>query len=676
MKVQCLDSFKDNFKIYSPSEPNRRQTQQGYGQGTDISPAVTARPDDLFEAAEAHHESHQELQASNTAYDSSPPVFGGYEQYGNGLDDFDTLTFPGSWDFDFSFEPFVDCSVTSDAPTPSTTGNEALPRTEPQAFNFEFVNSTGCDMSPATDESLKASHRMNSAIPVSVKRRNLNENPPGKTKRLKAAKPDQWISDHPTDINLTTCDKDTDRFFINHYDACIRSGMSLKDGTDWNYHAFIRDYIKKCDPESPFRLAVLAWSARHYSEYTTSNTSWKFYYTKASSAVQDLMEKGACSPQTTLCPAPVSTSTEVIICSALFLCRCEVISSDYNTLHRRLRKLRDWISTHADEMYLSAFASKVLMLLSYLHVRNSIFSRALKHSSTMLDVVIRLPNSVSIFTQSMSYLAEIFGEAYPKEELAQDKELEPVLSMIYEIFCLISSMLQYRSWTLKSSLNEKNDKELSSAKEAAINANIRRLSAEFSLAIATQPSASVLRAATASSEASSSAVNIQPENVQINRVGFHWLSCYAGFLTSKILWSRILYPEIRTDASSTSAVKTILSIAMRMKKTGSRKILRSTLWPLPLFVAGIETTDDVYADWITNYLDEKPSSWTKKESTTGKEAGKAKQPEGGGQSGGIKGAKVVKLLEMVRQKQNIAARRLEVEKVIQEISTDSGLFVF
>jgi hypothetical protein len=674
MKIQCLDSFKDNFKLYSPSEPNRQQIQQDCSQDRAVSPGVTAPPEVLVEAPAVHNESHQALQSSSTTYDSYPPVFPEYDQYVDGLDD--CLTFPGSWDFDFSFEPFVDYSVPNNATTPTTTANEVLHRTEPQTFSFEFVNSTGWDMSTAINENAKASHRMNSAIPISTKRKNVNENTSSKTKRVNVAKPDQWTPDNPTDITLTTSNKDTDQFFIKHYDACIRSGISLKDGADWNYHAFVRDFIKQCDSESPFRLAVLAWSARHYSEYTASNTSWKSYYTKASSAVQDLMERGVCSSQTPVSPAPVSTSAEVIICSAIFLCRCEVLSSDYSSLHRRLRQLRDWLSTYAEKLSLSAFACKVLILLSYLHVRNSIFSPALNHSSTMLDVVIRLPNSRSIFKQSTLYLAEIFGEAYPKEELAQDEELEPVLSMIYEVFCLISSMLQYRSWTLKSSMSENNDHELSSAKEAAINADIRRISAEFSLAIATQSSASVLRDDSASLDASSRVANNQPDKIHVDRAGFHWFSCYGGFLTSKILWSRILYPDIRTDESSTSAVKTILNIAIRMKKTKSRKVLRSALWPLPLFVAGIETTDDVYVDWITTCLEETTCSSMRRESTTGKEAWKASQPEGGGQSGGIKGAKVVKLLELVRQKQNKVARRLEVEKVIQEISMDSGLFVF
>lgn len=31
---------------------------------------------------------------------------------------------------------------------------------------------------------------------------------------------------------------------------------------------------------------------------------------------------------------------------------------------------------------------------------------------------------------------------------------------------------------------------------------------------------------------------------------------------------------------------------------------RSTIWPLPLYVAGVETTDGVYQDWILDYLGE------------------------------------------------------------------------
>lgn len=61
---------------------------------------------------------------------------------------------------------------------------------------------------------------------------------------------------------------------------------------------------------------------------------------------------------------------------------------------------------------------------------------------------------------------------------------------------------------------------------------------------------------------------------------------------------------MRTDQEAQAAVAGTLRIARVLRKTKYLRSPRSTIWPLPLFIAGIETTDEVYQDWIVAYMKE------------------------------------------------------------------------
>lgn len=167
-------------------------------------------------------------------------------------------------------------------------------------------------------------------------------------------------------------------------------------------------------------------------------------------------------------------------------------------------------------------------------------------------------------------------------------------------------MLQHRSW--KYLAEQKNDfsaqRELAEAKETAINLDIRRMDAEFDLAIATNPAANILHnIATnlghniANSDHTNHTVNgnlamhsllpasappsISPGSTHspwdIDRASLQWLSCYAAFLSAKVLWSRFLYPTIRSDATAAMATGGILKIALQLRQILRKRRLASLM---------------------------------------------------------------------------------------------------
>lgn len=424
----------------------------------------------------------------------------------------------------------------------------------------------------------------------------------------------------------------------------------------------------------------------------------------------------------------ISSLPEVIICSTLFLCRCDVLNDDLVSAVNRLDGLKQHLGVYLDGITLSAFASKLLLWLCYLHVRLSIFFMPTANNgsaTTLLDSLLAHPDHQQILTRSYMYLSEIFGGSYPAIEISQDAAKVPVSVRMHETFTLISNILRYRAWRyqLKKQGGLSQHNELVVARTTAINLDIRRMEAEFALASATNTSAAVLHL---KSSAFSSAVPASiicyhedtfpghsptsisaiweplglntcrvnplasPSSDQpfatIDRTSLHWLSCYAAFSTAKILWSRILRPTIRNDESSAAAVRSILQIALRLqeKKNSSfamnnmsyKKVIRSMLWPLPLFVAGIETTDDIHADWIKTFIDQVALFNHHIDSPASGGCGHSSREmlragHGGGRmSGGIDGKRVQLLMARAREMQDRLGRRVDVEDFMRELGGD------
>ncbi|KAK4090590.1 hypothetical protein Purlil1_5262 [Purpureocillium lilacinum] len=629
------------------------------------------------------------------------------------------LPWNSTWDFDFSLDPWLDYTTPfSDFPS-WNPDNTQLPDDTTLSTPTSLVSSTNPQplqppqpIAPAVGDATVV-HRQ--------------------AKRLKQT---PALDSHPTpEQNINQ-----DEFFFQHYEHCISGwAYSLKDDGKGNYLRFVLDFIRdpQCHAESPFRLAVLAWTAKHWAvACQPGDDTWRQYYSRATAALQRLEEQGAIeAPDACLTGQKVMASTsEVVICASLFLCRCDVLNDDLGSILDHLETLKQQLVVHLDGTELSAFASQILLWLGYLHVRVSIFtpSPAVNShgvSTTLLDAIASHSDYQQILDRSQSYLSEIFGDSYPAEELLQDAEKAPVAVRTHETFCLIANMLRYRSWKRVAAIqgDAATQLELENAKVEAINVDIRRMDVEFGLAMATNPSAAILReicfqqpamhVASARSAHPISYYNVNPTaspvsvttlaNLQLvsspgstgvtpperesmledaaqegslNRTSSQWLACYAVFLTAKILWSRLLHPTSRSESSAATAVKSILDIALHLRRAHEssspttswpHKMPRSMLWPLPLFVAGVETTDEIHADWIRGFMNEVTSSWG------GEVAMSAKGRElhgNGGQRGNNMSSvnRVQTLMGRVRRLQDQLGCRVDIEGVVREMSSESG----
>ncbi|KAL7907470.1 hypothetical protein GGI35DRAFT_89395 [Trichoderma velutinum] len=511
-----------------------------------------------------------------------------------------------------------------------------------------------------------------------------------------------------------------DTAYLTHFERWIAScGYSLKEDGKGNYLRFVLDYIQSdhCSLDSPFRFAVLAWAAKHLATTSSSHDeSWRIYYAQAT---EGLARSSCCgdSNDTFLEPSSamptgqyvISSKAEITISSVLFLCRCDVLNGDATSILSRLDNLKKHLACHLDDTSLSAMACKFLLWLCYIDVRLRIFSSPLLSNkggennamTTLLDALIRHPTYKCILSHSHSYLSEIFGQTYPHDELVQDEKKVPVSVRTHETFCLISNMLQYRSWkyVLEQRSNLLEHRELAEAKETAINLDIRRMDTEFDLAIATNPAANALRhlvtsleknvvnrsASNGTTDDSLSQRSLQHANTSrdIDRASLQWLSCYAAFLSAKVLWSRFLYPDIRSDSTAMMATSGILKIALQLRQIHRKsrlaslmKVPRSMLWPLPIFIAGIETTDEVYADWIAEFMDEMASAMNGTTRGRSHATGDYIDTSIGNKAEGLTDHRLILTLMMrVREKQDLLGRRVDVQGVMGETDGMNDIFL-
>ncbi|KAM0483174.1 hypothetical protein ACHAPX_002622 [Trichoderma viride] len=514
--------------------------------------------------------------------------------------------------------------------------------------------------------------------------------------------------------------------YLAHFERWItRSGYSLKEDGKGNYLRYVLDYIQSehCSSESPFRYAVLAWTAKHLAKISVSHDkTWKSYYVRATDSLGripccgDSRRASETRSSSSSGQSALSSKAEITIASLLFLCRCDVLNGNATPILRRLDSFKEHLTCRLNDGPLSALACKFLLWLCYIDVRLRIFSTLAPPTydgrntpiTTLLDALIHHPSYNHILSHSHSYASETFGQTYPPEELVQDAKKIPISVRTHETFCLISNMLQYRSW--KYMAEQKADfpvhRELAEAKEAAINLDIRRMDTEFDLAKATNPAASSLCSvitsvghntieSNPSSHTTKGIANYDSLPLAASssttghgatsndRASLQWLSCYAAFLAAKVLWSRFLYPTMRSDSTAAMATSGILKIALRLREihrkgilASSIKIPRAMLWPLPVFIAGIETTDEIYADWISEFIDEMDSSTNNAAKGRGCNHGEHASAPAEDKTGDLIDQKLIlMLMKRVRDKQDLLGCRVDVQEVMSEIKGADDIFL-
>ncbi|KAK0626676.1 hypothetical protein B0T14DRAFT_492960 [Immersiella caudata] len=679
MNITCHSSFDTNLRIRvstpngqkvvdtkpvskrEPVEAPKRQQQGPASQHTYLGLGYSVRNDPHVANFQPQFSSFSFAQPTttyppepSTAHLAPPSSLGGTTPA------IDPGQFNGMWSpFDFSaidpdlgrdFMPRVDLGVPAPMNLPPVFDSSFLPPT-PGSQPYSISDSEG-----STSSHSQAREAPKEWIPRRRKRTRKDETMMATTAGQRPASRSRELLVDESDPCSHLQGSATQDGFINEQDA------------RWSFNRFVAEFVQKCSPHCPMRLAVLAWTAKHTTtEPAVADPAVAAWYSQSSDQVEKLISM----PDSTLeigTLVPVTNVAEVIISTSFFLNRYDVSGGDLKAASSRLERMTRWLA-NTGILNLSAFAGKLLLWACYLQIRISIFSSDYLRFPTLLDVLTGRPDYHLILERSHNFCFDMFGAEYPQDRLAEDVERIPATLHLHETFRLLTSILRYRALRHTQSLTAGDDitawEELAAVKRT-VDDEMQRVEVDFDLAIAINPSAGVLRQGIVPGMPSSSyspdhsteaRAPPTPPQGKLSRVSLHWLTAYAAFMTTRILWSRLIRLDVRTDETSKAAVESILQIALILRRSEGEKLhareLPSMLWPLPLFVAGIETIDEVWADWVELFVQ-------------GVEAGEKGKGKG----------KIAELMGEIRRRQDEIGGRVVVTDVLAEKGQGTEIFVF
>ncbi|KAK3359267.1 hypothetical protein B0T25DRAFT_514833 [Lasiosphaeria hispida] len=716
MNITCHSSFDTNLRIRVSTPTGqktvdtkpvpKREPEPPRQQRVDPKPSYLPQFDPRHDAFAASFEpqfTSFSFAHPPSAYALEPPhQLSPPSSSSTGATDLDPLQFAGLWaPFDFALDPELgrDFSSRVDVGASAAPVNLVppfdafLPGTPFSQHNYPISDSEG-----STSSNGKIREGPKEWIPR--RRKRTRKEAPKEAPRNNKSAAASTTSSAGAGAGAVQHQRDEVELF-SHFRNCTQDDFTEQDAK-WSFNRFVPDFVQKCSPHCPMRLAVLAWTAKHSAAPEKEAVAATRH-----SQSSDYVEKLLVMPDPTVqlgTVLPVINVAEIIISTSFFLNRYNVLCGDLKTASSRLERMTSWLAKHTGNLNLSGFASKLLLWACYLQIRISIFSADYPRFPTLLDVLTGRGDYHLIIERSHNFYLDMFGSAYPQERLAEDFERIPAALHLHETFRLLTSILRYRSLrqSQTTAAQDLNSWEELAAVKHTVDNEMQRVEADFDLAVAINPSACILRygpmpSMTIPAPAQRNSIGASPAPPdstpaaptatvggvddglmpapsqptppytsagKLSRVSLHWLTAYAAFMTTKILWSRLVRLDVRTDEASTAAVESILQVALLLRRSEGEKLhareLPSMLWPLPLFVAGIETVDEVWADWVRLFI-------------SGVEGGRGVE-EGVGQGGGK--MEMIELLEEIRKRQDVVGTRITVSTLMAEKGVTTGMFVF
>ena len=297
---------------------------------------------------------------------------------------------------------------------------------------------------------------------------------------------------------------DDEHILVDYYNRHLSSFFSMKpSNSTWNFYSYaIRS--TKDQPDSPLRHSILAWTSAHLmlKNQSASEDTRYWHYSRARSAVNDLLSELAMEDGPSRPPQSTSKKLSILLSTSLFLSYCDVVSGDNKALASGLARIKRLLESQWERLRerLGPLESRILVWLAYLDLRSSFWiaaepSQPMPASNEAVgqnrarergELFNFLMNRKGISSLRSSrggryYLTECFGASYPEQELKDDLLQEPAKLLSDDAMSIFSNILEFEAWEdtvcPKSSNHGPLMEELRCAKIQAIRANIARVRA-------------------------------------------------------------------------------------------------------------------------------------------------------------------------------------------------------
>lgn len=368
--------------------------------------------------------------------------------------------------------------------------------------------------------------------------------------------------------------------FTNHYLRHMCEFYSVKE-PKWNFYSMVSSYLAY--RYRPLQCSLLAWSGLHLNivEKTDNKLPKRLFHT----ALSFIMKENFLTS---------TVPVEVLLSTAFFLCLYDIMEGAGNTVHI-LRHV--WSTVGVNNFFdpkmegsYSAIAYQVITWLIYLDIRSSLFignisfpdffllgSKKRTGLRNNLNVeylavsdLYESKTVLGIYVKSRHVLSDMYGESYPRESIVSDNTLDKLLVLLVKNMLLLGSLIRLRCWIELCGNSTEFDPQSFEKKISSLYEESNQL-------------------------------NYIKDKDYITE--FHVLIINLLIHTSLIYFDRICHPDIRTNEESQNSATEVFRITVKLKKLRGIKTPGSFLLPFPLFIAGIETTDEIYKNWIVNELE-------------------------------------------------------------------------
>ncbi len=410
--------------------------------------------------------------------------------------------------------------------------------------------------------------------------------------------------------------------FLDNYESSMPALLTSKT-SPWNPYNYMLNSAR-LNPDSPLRQGILCWTCSYIAcQEQNAAYSGSIYYVAASTSVSALISELSTSQKSLAVMRKDLQASErlyMLLSTTFFLSHCDLMLCDYKSLHDRLESIKSLFENRWQELRpkLGSLERRLLIWLAYLDLRSSLFGgwsakpAAEGKQRNLLNVLVKLDafRSLRSLKPGRSYLSDCFGDNYPKKEVEEDLMQEPCHRKCDDILAILSNINDFEDWNDEFYEHGHGDimvQELRDAKIQALQGNISRVRA-VSLSTYFRFLDSLGRCRTALTISQECMIIFRGSSSKtkdtIERTTFHALTVTALHLSATIMLNRIVNPNVRTDSESQSASRELVQISYRLRKTKYLRAPRSLIWPLPIFIAGIEITDEIYQEWIISYMKE------------------------------------------------------------------------
>lgn len=376
---------------------------------------------------------------------------------------------------------------------------------------------------------------------------------------------------------ISEIDQEDDFKVVMHYAIVMTRFQTLKS-PEWNVYAYMGTEL--ATKYKPLRHAMLAWSALHLAlqENTSTDLAYKYYDESLTTVMR-------------LDVAKSQIPVVYFLTTGFFLLQFDITSG---TKHAKAILKHIWSQLRVgqffgdnggvEEMKLSPFEYNILSDLLHLDIRSAVFTGNVsfpdyidtrrKQSNPNIDYLVSSKvyddKASNIIQKTEGVSSSIYdGYNYPSYFNEEDSLVDHILVMVMKNMMMLGRLIRLRNWLDQCG----NSTEFDS----------NTLKGEIDQLVM----------------ANKKLYNVHGGGKMVR---FMIYICNALAFSSIILFDRVCYPSIRTTDACQKAASEVLRIAVEIDKMRVARGPGTQLWPFPLLLAGLETTDVVYQEWVMDEL--------------------------------------------------------------------------